>query len=270
MPPDVPAATAPGPDALDVRIRIRAAREGDFDLDVAFHAPPGVTILFGPSGSGKSTTLGVIAGLRRAHEGRVALGGEVWFDAATGVARAIHERGVSLVFQSLALFPHMSARHNVEYGIARHVPRAERRVRAMAMLERMRVAHLAERRPRTFSGGEAQRVALARAFARDPKVVLLDEAFSALDRDLRRELLADVRAHVTERKIPTIMVTHHRMEAVAMGDRMVLMGGGRVLGVGQVNELLREEAALVASREEALDDLDRTPMPILHFKGGGA
>jgi molybdate transport system ATP-binding protein len=254
--------------SLAVRIRIPAPRPGDFSLDVAFDAHPGVTILFGPSGSGKSTTLAVIAGLRRAPEGRVALGDEVWLDTAARLERPIHTRGVSMVFQSLALFPHMSARHNVEYGIARGVPRAERTRRALAMLARMKVAHLAERRPRTFSGGEAQRVALARAFVRQPSVVLLDEAFSALDRDLRRDLLADVRSYVIEHKIPTIMVTHHRMEALAMGDHMVLMGGGRVLRQGPVRELLLEEAARADSHEEALEELDRTPMPVLFGKGG--
>ena len=255
-------------DALHVRVRVKPARPGEFELDATFEAPPGITILFGPSGSGKSTTLGVIAGLRRAHEGRIALGGEVWLDTAARIERPIHRRGVSLVFQSLALFPHMSARHNVEYGLDRRLPRADRRKIALDTLERMRVAHLAERWPRGFSGGEAQRVALARAFARGPKVVLLDEAFSALDRDLRRELLADVRGYVIERKIPTIMVTHHRMEALAMGDRVVLMGGGRVLRVGHGAELFREEAALAGdSRDDALDGLDKTPMPILGLKG---
>jgi molybdate transport system ATP-binding protein len=254
-------------EGLHVALRITPERVGEFALDVAFVAAPGVTILFGPSGSGKSTTLGIIAGLRRASAGRIALGRDVWFDRDSGVNRPIHARGVSLVFQSLALFPHMNARHNVEYGIARDVPRAERRRRALAALERMHVSHLAERRPRTFSGGEAQRVALARAFARAPKVVLLDEAFSALDRDLRRSLLADVRSYVVENGIPTIMVTHHRMEAVAMGDHLVLMGGGRVLGAGPVHEMLREDSERVDTREEALEELDRTPMPILAEKG---
>jgi molybdate transport system ATP-binding protein len=222
---------------LDVDIRLRARRAGDFELDVAFRAPPGITILFGPSGSGKTTTLAAIAGLRAPDAGRIALGDEVWFEAGRA-ARPVHERGVSLVFQAPALFPHLSARHNVEYGIPRAVPRDERRRRALAMLERMKVGHLAERRPRTFSGGEAQRVALARAFAREPRVLLLDEAFSAMDRELRRELLADVRQLVGERGLPTIMVTHHRMEARAMGDQVVLLEAGRVRGHGRTDELV--------------------------------
>jgi molybdate transport system ATP-binding protein len=249
---------------LSVRVRVKPVKRGDFDLDVAFEAGPGVTILFGPSGSGKSTTLSAIAGLRLPDEGRIALGDDVWLDTQTGAARAIHERGVSLVFQAAALFPHLSARHNVEYGIDRRVPKAERRARALAMLERMKVGHLAERRPRTFSGGEAQRVALARAFAREPRVLLLDEAFSAMDRELRRELLGDVRAQVSQLAIPTIMVTHHRMEARAMGDRVLLMAAGRIHASGTPEETLRIAGEVgEMSQEDAFDVLDLTPMPIL-------
>src|SRR5262249_44851319 len=156
-----------------------------------------------------STMLAAISGLIRPDDGRVALNGDVWFDSKTGVEESVHRRGVSLVFQSLALFPHLTALENVEYGIERTVARGERRRSALEMLERMKVARLVDRRPSPFSGGEGQRVALARAFVRAPKLVLLDEAFSAMDRQLRYELGADVRALVTEFEIPAIVVTHH-------------------------------------------------------------
>jgi molybdate transport system ATP-binding protein len=226
---------------LSVRVRVRPSRPGDLDLDVAFEAGPGVTILFGPSGAGKSTTLAAIAGLRRPDEGRIALGDQVWLDTSTGVLRPIHERRVSLVFQTAALFPHLGARANVEYGIDRAVPRAERRTRALAMLERMKVSHLAERKPRTFSGGEAQRVALARAFAHAPRLLLLDEAFSAMDRQLRHELFAEVRAQLADLKIPAIVVTHQRAEARAMGERVVRLRAGRVEAIGHADQLLLDE-----------------------------
>lgn len=219
--------------SLDVTVR---ATLGNFRLDASFKAGPGVTVLFGPSGSGKSTTLAAIAGLLRPDEGRIALGSEVWFDSSSGTEQPVHRRGVSLVFQSLALFPHLTALENVEYGIDRAVPSAERRRRAHDMLGRMKVAHVERRRPSTFSGGEAQRVALARAFARAPKVVLLDEAFSAMDRELRYELGADVRALVGELGIPAVVVTHHRMEARTIGDNAVLINAGHVDGVGPVRE----------------------------------
>jgi molybdate transport system ATP-binding protein len=225
---------------LEVDLRVERSRgdEGHFALAAAFSAPPGITILFGPSGSGKSTTLGAIAGLVTPTAGRIALGGEVWFDGARGVSQPVERRGLAYVFQSLALFPHMTALENVAYGIDRAVPAAERRARAAAMLARMRVAHLGERRPRTFSGGEAQRVALARAFARRPRVVLLDEPFSALDRELRRDFVDDVRAYIAEARVPMLHVTHHRNEARALGDRVVLLDGGRVRAQGGIDELL--------------------------------
>ena len=220
---------------LDVDVRVTA---GSFRLNVAFKVRAGVTVLFGPSGSGKSTALAAVAGLVRPDGGRIALGSDVWFDSARGVEEPVHARRLSLVFQSLALFPHFNALHNVEYGIARSVPRDERRRRAQRMLERMKVAHVEKRRPSTFSGGEAQRVALARAFAPGPKVVLLDEAFSAMDRQLRYELGADVRALVTELRIPALVVTHHRMEARTIADHAILIEEGRVTAVGPAKEVV--------------------------------
>jgi molybdate transport system ATP-binding protein len=220
---------------LVVNVRVRV---GEFVLDAAFDVPKGVTVLFGPSGAGKSTTLAAIAGLLRPESGRIEFDGTPWFDVERGVDVPPESRGVSLVFQSLALFPHLTALDNVEYGIERSVPRAERREVALTMLARMKVGHVAGRRPATFSGGEAQRVALARAFARHPRLVLLDEAFSAMDSELRYALGADVRSIVDELQIPTILVTHHRTEARAIGDRAVLLRDGRVEGQGPVREVV--------------------------------
>lgn len=222
----------------ELEVKARVVREG-FRLDVAFAAPPGVTVLFGPSGSGKSTVLGVIAGLIRPDEGLVRVGDETWFDGARGVDVPVHRRRLAYVFQSLALFPHMTAEGNVAYGIDRAVGRAERHRRARETLERMRVGHLAGRRPKTFSGGEAQRVALARAFAVAPRVVLLDEPFSALDHDLRVELAADVRRTVAELGVPALLVTHSRGEAADLGDRLVRLAAGRIAGTGAIAELER-------------------------------
>ena len=218
-------------------IDLQVAR-GNFRLDVQLDVPPGVTILFGPSGAGKSTTLLAIAGLVTPASGRVALASDVWFDGAARIDRPVEQRHIAFVFQSLALFPHMTAVANVEYGLPRAMPKAERMQRATAMLARMKVAHLAARRPETFSGGEAQRVALARAFAPAPRLVLLDEPFSAMDRALRREFVADLRAWVAEARVPVIHVTHHRNEARALGDRVALMEAGRVKAVGSISELL--------------------------------
>ncbi len=203
-----------------------AAASDDFTLDVAFEVPPGVTILFGPSGAGKSRTLACIAGIARPDRGRVALGEDVWLDTERAVERPIHERRCALVFQSLALFPHMTAVENVAYGVPRT---ADRHAHALAMLERMRVGHLADRKPRTLSGGEAQRVALARAFAMDPRVLLLDEPFSALDADVKRALWEELRDVLRKAPMPTLLVTHDEAEAEALGDREVRIERGRVV-----------------------------------------
>ena len=215
--------------ALSVRLVIEP--KGDprgLHIDVSFDVPPGVTVLFGPSGAGKSRTLASIAGLLRPHQGRVALGDEVWFDAERRLELPIHRRRVAYVFQSLALFPHMSAAENVAYGLPRDVPRDERRARALEMLTKMHVEKLADRMPRTFSGGEAQRVALARAFAMTPRAVLLDEPFSALDAELKAELLREVGEQLARDRVPTVLVTHQPAEAELLGERVVFIEKGRV------------------------------------------
>jgi molybdate transport system ATP-binding protein len=223
---------------LKVAIQSRAGGVSGFALDVWFDVPPGITVFFGPSGSGKSTTLQAIAGLTTPDRGRIALGDEVWFDAERGVHVPPHTRGVAYVFQSLALFPHMTAEQNVTYGMSRATPAADRCARAREMLAKWKVPHLADRKPATFSGGEAQRVALARAFAMRPRVLLLDEPFSAMDHDLRQALVREVRAFVDDLAIPAIHVTHHRNEARALGDRAALIADGKVVATGSVDQLL--------------------------------
>lgn len=223
-------------DALSIALRL--THGASFTLDVAFEVPPGITVLFGPSGSGKSTILAAIAGLARPSGGRIALGAEVWFDARTRENKPIHERRVAFVFQSLALFPHMTAAENAAYGIDRALPKDERRRRALASLTRFHVAHLADRRPATFSGGEAQRVALARAFAMEPRAMLLDEPFSALDFTLRHQFIGELRAAAHELGVPILHVTHHRNEARVLGDRAVLLDHGAVRAQGLIADVL--------------------------------
>ncbi|MDP2339690.1 MAG: ABC transporter ATP-binding protein [Deltaproteobacteria bacterium] len=214
--------------ALDVDIQVR--ERGALDrVDVAFHAAPGFTVLFGPSGAGKTTTLMAIAGLVTPRAGSIKLGGT----DLTNVPA--HRRRISLVFQSLALFPHLTATENVAYGV--RAPRAQRRDQALAWLRRLRVEHVATRRPDTLSGGEGQRVALARALATDPQALLLDEPFSALDDALRVSVREDLRTIVDERKLPVVFVTHDRGEAQALAQHVVLMSEGRVTAAGGVDLL---------------------------------
>lgn len=213
---------------LEVRLSGRVF--ANFRLELDFEVPPGITVLFGPSGAGKSTTLSAIAGLRAVETGRVSLGQTTWFDSSSRTELPVHERKVAYLFQSRALFPHLTALQNVLFGL--HSV-ADAPVRARKMLERMRVGHLADRRPATFSGGESQRVALARAFAPGPKLVLLDEPFTALDRPLRAELYAEVTALIAEAGVPALIVTHDPDEARTLGTRFVGLAAGRS-GTAQV------------------------------------
>jgi ABC-type sulfate/molybdate transport systems ATPase subunit len=152
----------------------------------------------------------------------------------------------------------MTALENVVYGMERALDPGSRAKRAVALLERLRVPHLADRKPRTFSGGEAQRVALARALATSPRVILLDEPFSALDRELRIELISDLRESIRELDVPVLFVTHHRQEARALGERLVLLEGGRVQRIGKVAELA---TGTDASFDETPLDADRMLEP---------
>ena len=219
---------------LTATIRLRRA---EFQLDVELACPPGVTCVMGPSGSGKSTILQVLAGLYKPDAGRVCLGSECWLDIAKGVDVPVNERRLSYVFQSLALFPHMTALHNVEYGL-HGMARAESVARAEKLLARLGVSHLAHRRPRTCAGGEAQRVALARAIAREPKLILLDEPFSALDADLRAQLTKLVRELVAELGVPLVHVTHSAAEARQLGDQIIRVAQGKVVAQGKAADVL--------------------------------
>jgi molybdate transport system ATP-binding protein len=226
--------------ALEVRIRVV---RGDFTLDVELECPRGITCIMGPSGSGKSTILAAVAGLASPDEGRIALGDEVWFERGSATSVPTHDRSLAYVFQNLALFPHMTALGNVEYGM-HAMDRPVRRPRAQKLLDRVGVGHLAHRRPRTFSGGEAQRVALARALARSPRLVLLDEPFSALDRDLRAQLTALVRELVLELGVPIVHVTHSVAEARQLGDQIIRIEKGRVVARGAPGEVLANLTSL--------------------------
>jgi molybdate transport system ATP-binding protein len=224
---------------LNARLALqRRQHEPGFRLDVELDFAPGLSVLFGPSGSGKTTVLSAIAGLLRPDSGRVSLAGETLFDARARVDLSPNRRRVALVFQSLALFPHLDALANVAYGVPGPSSNAERMERANAWLTRMRVAHLSRRHPNSFSGGEAQRVALARALASEPRALLLDEPFSALDQALVSELSAELLDHVNSLSLPVVLVTHDRKLARELGGELTLLRAGRVERVGPAREVL--------------------------------
>ena len=219
---------------LDVRL----IQSAPFPLDVSFTCGAGEVVgLLGASGSGKTTTLRAIAGLVTPREGHVKAGGEVWFDGATGVSLRPEARRVGFVFQDYALFPHVTVLGNVMMAMG-HVDAAERQSRGTAILERVGIAGLAERRPQELSGGERQRVAIARAVARDPDVLLLDEPFSAVDRPTRQTLKAEVRSLARSVKIPVVLVTHDIDEAAALASRIVVIDRGRTITEGTPQEIM--------------------------------
>ena len=222
---------------MTVNAAIQKRLSSHFSLDVTLTAPPGITILFGASGSGKSTVLRCLAGLVRPDNGRIAVGERVLFAADAGVNVPVPERGIGYVFQQLALFPHMSIRQNIDYGLHR-LPAADRRERTARIAESFHIPHVLDRKPAQVSGGERQRAALARALVTDPSLLLLDEPLSALDHAIQSHIMNDLRRWNDEHRIPILYVTHTHREVFALGERAVVLDRGRVLATGSPHEVL--------------------------------
>jgi sulfate/thiosulfate transport system ATP-binding protein len=220
---------------MAIELRNVTKRFGTFTAleDVCLRVADGtLTALLGPSGSGKSTLLRIVAGLEAPDEGRVMIGVH---DVTNTPAR---NRGVGFVFQNYAPFKHMTVQDNVAFGLAvRKRPKAERRARARELLALVRLEELAERYPSQLSGGQMQRMALARALAVEPKVLLLDEPFGALDAKVRAELREWLRRLHEEIHVTTIFVTHDQEEAMDVAERIVVMNAGRIEQVGAPGEL---------------------------------
>jgi len=201
------------------------------ELDLAVREGELVALL-GPSGCGKTTTLRMVAGFLPPSSGRVL------FDAEDVTRLPAYKRATGMVFQSYALFPHMSAADNVGFGLEmRGLNATERRKRVEDALRLVRLSHLAERLPRQLSGGQQQRVALARALVINPRIFLLDEPLSNLDAKLRAEVRLEIRSLQQRLGLTTLMVTHDREEALTMADRLVVMESGRVRQIGTPREL---------------------------------
>ncbi len=200
-----------------------------------------VTVLFGPSGAGKTTILRCLAGLDRPDAGTIRFGAETWFDGEQGVFVPPQARRVGVLFQEYALFPHLTAAGNVAYGLSR-VPREERRRRTDELLELVGMASLASAFPAALSGGQKQRVALARSLAPRPRLLLLDEPLSALDTPTREALRGELRSFLGSLDVPSLVVTHDRVEALALGDRVAVVVDGAIRQVGPVDEVFSRPA----------------------------
>jgi len=216
------------------------AIHASFELNVeAF----GITVLFGPSGCGKTTLLRVLSGLERPEKGSILLDGQIWFHTDGRRFIEAPERQVGYVFQESILFPHMTVAANVSYGLRKWSTQA-RGKRVSQLLERVGVGAMAQRRPSELTAGEKQRVALARALASRPRLVLLDEPFASLDRPAAEQLRQDLRNLLKDEGIPALLVSQHRGEALALGDRLLLMEQGRIIQDGH------PEAVLSGIRED--------------------
>ena len=216
-------------------------QRGDWRLDVELAvAAGGVTAVLGPNGAGKTTTLQALAGLRRIDAGHIELDGRCLDDPQRGTWVPPEDRSVGVVFQDYLLFPRMSARDNVAFGLrARGQAKEGARRRALDWLDRMGLATVADRRPGQLSGGQAQRVALARALVTGPRLLLLDEPLAALDAGTRMAVRSELRRHLDEFDGAAVVVTHDPLDALVLADQVVVVEDGRVVQAGSPADVAR-------------------------------
>jgi molybdate transport system ATP-binding protein len=239
------------------------------DVDIEFRYPEGpgivcrwedpigdprVTVFLGASGSGKTTILRCLAGLERPHRGHVRFGDRVWFDAARRVHLPPDHRDIGVLFQEYALFPHLDVERNIAFG-ARQMSRHAVAQRVAELLDTFRLRGLEPRLPRQLSGGQQQRVALARAVFRRPRLLLLDEPLSALDRPTGDELREELRSLIRALAIPAYIVSHDRTDALTLADRTVLIDAGRIIQSGTTQEVFDHPATGAAARLVGVDTI---------------
>ena len=232
------------------------------------------TILFGASGAGKTTILRCIAGLESITAGSIRFGDEIWSEAASGKSVPPQRRSLGYLFQDHALFPHLTVRDNVAFGLGR-TPRAEREARVREASERLGVEALMDRRPDQLSGGQGQRVALARVLVRQPSLLLLDEPFSALDASTRDEVRGYLSGFLHSLDIPALVVTHDWVDALSLGDEMIVVDQGRILQTGTPHDVLtrpadRQVAALAGVETVAEAHLEQRSAGMAVFKVGAS
>jgi molybdate transport system ATP-binding protein len=240
--------------SVKIRKRFSSAQASSFQLQIDEEFPTGFTVLFGPSGAGKSTLLDCIAGLLKPDEGTIRLNDDVFFDSGKGFSLAPQERGIGYVFQSLALFPHLTVEENVAFGIARKAV-SEQRELIGRILSAFHIRELGQRKPGELSGGEKQRVALARSLVTQPRLLLLDEPLTGLDAGLRRAILQDLAEWNAANRVPILYVTHNREEVDAVGERVVAIADGHVRGRGLPGTVLDAPRAAELAQAAGFENL---------------
>jgi molybdate transport system ATP-binding protein len=230
----------------DLRITLDAA------AGAGRQSAPVITVIFGPSGAGKTTLLRCLAGLEHPDSGMIRFGNEVWFNDAQSIFLRPQQRNIGYLSQDYALFPHLTAEKNIAYGL-RSRSSAEREARVRELIQMLELAGSEKRLPRELSGGEQQRVALARAVARHPRLLLLDEPLSAVDAPTRVRLRGELRRLLLQLGIPTLLVTHDRNEALALGDNLIVMDKGAVVQSGPVQDVFSRPASLAVAEIVAME-----------------
>ena len=243
-------------------------RVGDFELRMDWDVEPGkALVLFGPSGAGKTTVLRAMAGLLRPLAGRVVIGGTTVYDSEAGIWLPPHRRRTGYLTQQYHLFPHLNVLRNVAYGLPEGHGGAHRH-RIADLLRNFELTGLEERYPWELSGGQQQRVALARALATQPKLLLLDEPFAALDLSLRRTVRQELSAMLARNPVPVILVTHDREEALALGDEVQVIDAGKSIARGFPVDVLGQPGQAAVARLVGVENLFRMRVASRHPRDG--
>ena len=257
-----------GPEDLRGCLGWLHCRLGAFELRLNWEVKPGeALVLFGPSGAGKTTALRAIAGLLRPEAGKVEIDGQVVYDSAANLWLSAHQRRVGYLTQQYHLFPHLKVAENVAYGL-RDGKSAASRNRISEMLENFELTGLEGRYPWELSGGQQQRVALARALVTDPKLLLLDEPFGALDVGLRRAVRQELREMLARNPVPVILVTHDREEALSLGDEVQVIDGGQAIDRGAPVDVLGQPGQASVARLVGVENLFRMKVESRHPRDG--
>ena len=232
---------------MSLEVNIEKKLDG-FTLRAAFSAGNTPTALLGASGCGKSMTLRCIAGIVKPDKGRIVLDGRVLFDSEQHIDLPPQQRGAGLLFQNYALFPNMTVEQNILCGLKAEKDRAARQARCAELLRAMRLEPLAKRYPAQLSGGQQQRTALARILAGRPRILMLDEPFSALDSYLREEVEGEVGSLLANFAGTALLVTHNRDEAYRLCKEMIVLNEGQVLRAGKTKEVFADPQSVAAAR----------------------